>query len=72
MERHYRTKEAAELIGLAPQTLRKMRMEGRGPRFVRLTANVVVYAESALREWLEQRTYSNVGEAVADRLTAGR
>lgn len=56
------TREAAPELGLAVQTLRKLRVTGGGPRF-RYEGRRVYYLEADLREWLEaRRTYSSTAE----------
>lgn len=45
------TAEAAELIRHRPQTLRKWRVTGRGPAFIRL-AGRVLYTPADLHAWL--------------------
>lgn len=47
--------EAAELLGVATKTIRKMTHEGRIP-VIRLSARCVRYDRAALEEWLESRT----------------
>jgi predicted DNA-binding transcriptional regulator AlpA len=47
--------QAGPRVGLAPSTLAKMRMDGRGPRFIRLSATRVAYRLSALNAWLAER-----------------
>ncbi len=57
--------EVADLLGLKPQTLRKWRLQGDGPRYIRLghgKRGRVVYRLSDLRVWLEQRTFSHTAE----------
>ena len=52
---------AAELprfIGLAVQTLARLRCEGNGPPFVKI-GRLIYYRASDVRDWLAQRRYSN-------------
>jgi predicted DNA-binding transcriptional regulator AlpA len=49
------TLETSEMVRLQAQTLRKLRSEGRGPRFCRLSANRVAYDPEDVRAWLEER-----------------
>lgn len=52
----YRPLEAAAVLRLSVSALAKLRMEpGRGPRFIRLSANRVAYRRSALNAWLAER-----------------
>ena len=45
-------KEAARHVGLHPDTLRRLRREGRGPRFSRVGRRLIRYSLDALNEWL--------------------
>jgi excisionase family DNA binding protein len=47
------TKDAARHVGLHPDTLRRFRREGRGPRFARLGRRLIRYSLAALDEWLK-------------------
>lgn len=55
-----RVEAAAAHVGLSVSTLNKMRGDGRGPRFIKLTGKVVGYAIEDLDAWLEKR--KTVGE----------
>lgn len=46
---------ASERAGLSPSTLQKMRANGTGPRFIRLSATRVAYRLSAINAWLAAR-----------------
>jgi hypothetical protein len=63
------TAEAAELLHLRPQTLRKLRASGRGPQFVRIGAartGRVLYKSADLDSWVAERTFrSTEDEAVS-------
>jgi predicted DNA-binding transcriptional regulator AlpA len=69
--RALRTTEAAKYLGISPSLLRKMRSRGvddplgPGPKFIRLSASLVVYDITALDNWLDQR------DAVMQRQRAG-
>jgi predicted DNA-binding transcriptional regulator AlpA len=52
---------AAEKTGLAASTLRKLRLTGEGPRFLKL-GRAVRYRESDLEDWLEQRAVQSTSE----------
>ena len=59
------TKDAAPAVGLRPQTLRKLRVTGGGPRF-RYEGRRVYYRDRDLREWLEaRRSFSSTAERKA-------
>lgn len=50
-----RVKDAAALLGLSKSTLDKMRHEGRGPVWVRLTGKIVAYDIEDLDAYLARR-----------------
>lgn len=54
--------EAAEVVDLSPKTLRKYRVEGVGPKFLKI-GRKVRYRREHLESWLESRTFSNTAEA---------
>jgi predicted DNA-binding transcriptional regulator AlpA len=62
--------EAARYLGIAPQTLRKWRLQGKGPRYVRLgdsPRSRVMYRLADLEVWLAHRTYGSTAEETVDR-----
>jgi len=54
MTRSYRTREAAQYLGVSPGTLEVWRCKGRGPRYSKL-GKVVVYDPSDLDAFREAR-----------------
>ena len=50
-----RTAQAAKRIGLAKNTLEKMRVSGEGPPFVRISPRRIVYEAAALDSWIKSR-----------------
>jgi hypothetical protein len=50
-----RTVDASRYVGLAASSLEKMRLDGSGPIFVRLSARAVGYLIADLDKYLEQR-----------------
>lgn len=58
--RALRTVDASRYLGISPSLLRKMRMRGAedplgpGPRYIKLSASLIVYEIKALDEWLER------------------
>jgi predicted DNA-binding transcriptional regulator AlpA len=59
------TAAVATLLGLRPQTLRKWRLVGRGPRYVRLGESCfarVTYRLADIQNWLAERTFANTTE----------
>ena len=64
----YDTQQAATFFGLAPGTLRKWRLNGRGPGFVRLGRSVR-YRKAELEDFMATRLFSSTAAAdAADRL----
>lgn len=56
------TAEAAELVGVKPQTLRKWRWKGGGPRYVRQGTGLHARAGYRLADveaWLDARSFDN-------------
>jgi len=43
------------MLDLTPRTLAKMRVEGSGPPFIRLTGRRVGYSVTELRKWIDSR-----------------
>lgn len=50
-----RVREAAARLGLSKSTLDKMRCDGRGPRFVKITSKIVGYDPTDLDAYAEAR-----------------
>lgn len=50
----YTPRELAALLGVQPDTLRKWRIAGIGPPFIRATRISIVYRKSAVDEWLQR------------------
>jgi excisionase family DNA binding protein len=55
-------REAAEVLGLAPSTLAKLRLNGNGPTYCKLGRRVV-YRREDLYAWLESRVARNTTDA---------
>lgn len=55
------TNEAAIRTGLSPVTLRKMRLNGTGPRFLKL-GRAVRYRETDIEAWLNARVAFSTSE----------
>jgi len=60
--RLYSPEDAAELLGIAVQTLAHWRVRGCGPRYFLLSARCVRYSEDALKEWLSSRSQDSTVE----------
>jgi excisionase family DNA binding protein len=61
--------EAAKLLGLAPSTLAKLRLNGNGPTYCKLGRRVV-YRRADLEQWLQTRTTRDTSDADARFLKA--
>ena len=64
-DRWLRPAECAALIGVRVKLLSRWRIEGRGPRFSRLSRKVVVYSLSDVRSWIEACRMSSTAPNVA-------
>lgn len=63
IERHLSSRRTAEILGVAAGTVRNWRVQGRGPRgWIRLSGNKIIYPESAVLAFLEQRARSTAGK----------
>jgi|GEM_PF-5368904 len=60
--RLYSPGEAADLLGLAPQTLAHWRVRGTGPKYCLLSRRCVRYSEQALKDWMDSRTQDSTVE----------
>ena len=56
--------EAADVLGLAPSTMAKLRLSGNGPVYCKLGRRVV-YRREDLEAWLETRVARNTSDADA-------
>ena len=56
--------EAAKLLRLSPRTLERQRLDGTGPKFVKLGRRVL-YRASDLEAWLQNRTFQSTSEVDA-------
>lgn len=57
------TAKAAEYLQLAQGTLERFRVQGDGPRFMKL-GRAVRYRQADLDEWMESRIVSSTSEAI--------
>jgi hypothetical protein len=54
--------EAAAALRLSPHTLKKLRVSGRGPRFIRAN-RTIRYRQSDLRAWLDGRVRQSTSDS---------
>lgn len=59
------SQEIADFLGITPNKLAKMRMDGDGPAFIRVNARTIRYRWNAVNEWLESRTHTTTDEYAA-------
>ena len=57
--------EAADFIGHSVRTLQKWRVNGGGPRYIRISSRSIRYRRKDLIEWIEARSCSHTSEYVA-------
>ena len=55
-------RELAERTGTRPQTWRKWRLQGRGPRYVKI-GRLVRYRWRDVQAWLDSRTVENTAQS---------
>ena len=67
--RTFTAHEAAKIVGLAPSTLAKLRLNGNGPTYCKLGRRVV-YRLTDLEQWLQSRTARDTSDADARFLKA--
>ena len=60
------TQQAAEMLKISPKTLERMRVEGRGPAFVKV-GRCVRYRESDILAFVERNIFESTSEFVANR-----
>ena len=49
---HLKTTAAAEYCGVSKSLLEKLRLEGRGPAYIKLSPRLIVYSPADLDAWL--------------------
>ena len=59
LESVYTPRQVAEYLGVSYQTLAQMRMEGRGPRFLK-DGGLVLYTHKDLEDYLEGNRYRHI------------
>lgn len=61
--RVYSPREVALLTGNSERTLQRLRGNGGGPEFVKLTGKKIGYTGEALRRWIESRSVRSTSDA---------
>ena len=62
---HVSSPKAAAIISVKPAVLRKWRMEGKGPRYIRLGKGKkarVIYSVDEINRWLAEHTFTSTSE----------
>lgn len=55
MEQHHRLPKVREATGMSGSTIYRLMDKGEFPRPVKISANIVAWPDSVLREWLSDR-----------------
>jgi excisionase family DNA binding protein len=55
------TRQAASALALSPRTLERLRVEGGGPRYLRLR-RAIRYRYADLDRWLDRRSFGSTSE----------
>ena len=55
MESLLNESQVAKILQLTPRALQRWRLEGRGPRFVRLSRRCIRYKREDICQWIENR-----------------
>lgn len=64
MTTYLTTKDAARVLGLHPDTLRRLRREGGGPPFVRI-GRAIRYRLDVVDAWAAARTFKSTADEAA-------
>lgn len=64
--------QVRDATGLSGRTLQRLRLEGGGPPFVRLTPGRVGYSRRALEAWIASRTFASTSAETAAATREGR
>ena len=59
------TAQAAELLQVKPQTLRKRRLTGGGPAYIRFSGNRCLYCRALIDDWLAGKSFASTSEEAA-------
>lgn len=61
-EKLYTPAEAAEMLGVAPQTLAHWRVRGTSPKYLVLNSRCLRYRLSDIQTWLNERAQESTAE----------
>ena len=54
--------EAGKIIGFSPRTLQRWRVDGNGPKFLRISPRAIRYLREDLDEWIRERSCRSTSE----------
>ena len=60
------THEASDYLRLSRRTLERLRVEGTGPKFVKMGRRSIRYRQSDLEGWLTARSVRSTSEQAGD------
>lgn len=56
-------KQAAEFLGFTARALQKWRIQGTGPKFVRISSRAIRYQVQDLIDWIEENKRQSTSES---------
>ena len=56
--------EAAKIIGFSPRTLQRWRIDGNGPKFLRISPRAIRYLREDLDSWIGERSCRSTSEVL--------
>jgi hypothetical protein len=62
---YYPPEIVAEILNVTPRTLKRWRLEGKGPAYIRISPKRVIYAKAAIDEFCGARTYQHRADELA-------
>ncbi len=67
LDRMLTEKVVSAWLGVSLPSLQRMRANGTGPRFIRLSERRIAYRQSDVEAWLTARTCSSLDEQIKDK-----
>lgn len=58
----FKTEQAAQYCSVSPSYLAKLRLSGKGPKYIRIGRKAVIYDIHDLDEWLESLKFQSTSE----------
>ena len=62
---YYLPETVAKIFDVSERTLKRWRLEGRGPAYVRVTRKRIIYAKSAVDDFCAARTFAHRADELA-------